>query len=151
MIATEVLEEKRSLPFTINKQNLYLFPAGPTSVEIVRILISKKLGTNSHNAQLIGSELATNVIEHATPKETPPLFIAGTEQLNEDEAALYFGDNSEKIPVLKGDLLAENGKGMLLVRALSNRWGYTTTIPTEVSDIAPAVRKIVYSITNIRT
>ncbi|WP_282798259.1 ATP-binding protein [Streptomyces sp. CC224B] len=90
-------------------------------------------------ARLLVSELATNAIEHLRPTETSEMAAprptgVGTIVLRlwptDDGIILAVSDLDPRPPVLRAhDASATGGRGLVLIQAMSSRWGYFPTQP----------------------
>ncbi len=77
----------------------------------------------SQSAELVVSELVTNAVEasRATARPAVRLWLVS----DRAQVAIVVWDSSPQPPVcaeISGD--AENGRGLLLVEAMSEQWGY---------------------------
>jgi anti-sigma regulatory factor (Ser/Thr protein kinase) len=105
-------------------------PQAPRAVREARlwvrdVLTSWNLSEIAFTAQQITSELLNNVIEHAEDSPTVTLLLmhaAGTLRIEARD-----GD-TQHLPEMKNtDPLDEGGRGLLIVSALSQRWGVRVT------------------------
>lgn len=119
MLALSAAETEPLISFTL--------PSTPYSAQIARFYVRATLtyhdlGEFTEHAEMIISELAGNVIEHANA----PSFTAWLLLLpGQDRVAVIVADPSP-LPPVKGDPsdVAECGRGLLIVEALSVRWGW---------------------------
>jgi anti-sigma regulatory factor (Ser/Thr protein kinase) len=84
------------------------------------------LGLNDMTACLLGSELVTNSVQHSDSR-LPGGTITVTVTAEPDEVLVEVTDRGgSRLPVLRdgANPCAENGRGLLLVAALSASWGY---------------------------
>ena len=63
------------------------------------------------------AELVGNAVRYGGSRPTLSVDVCG------DEVTLSVTDASDELPVPRGDLLAENGRGYLIIDALSDAWG----------------------------
>jgi anti-sigma regulatory factor (Ser/Thr protein kinase) len=110
----------------------FTLPGTPYSVQIARFYVRAALkyhdlGEYTENATEITSELVTNAITH-TGTETITLALA---RLHDPEAlAIVVTDTSPEPPVKReASDIAESGRGLCLVEALSARWGWEPRNP----------------------
>jgi anti-sigma regulatory factor (Ser/Thr protein kinase) len=71
--------------------------------------------------QLLVSELATNALVHATRRDQK---IRLRLEVDEDQLWITVEDASDKVPQPRKDTDGESGRGLLLVEALSDAWGW---------------------------
>lgn len=102
-------------------------PAGADSVPRARHLTAQRLeelhvddaGVRA-TAELLVSELVTNVIKHTGSR--PTLTVSRDDQLVRIEVA---DEEAAGVPLERDvDVTAEHGRGLLLVSALASAWGY---------------------------
>lgn len=107
------------------------FPGEPAAVKDARDWLSRRLdltrvpASPAHDALLILSELATNVLLHSsTGARGRAFFVSVFVSGNCLRVSVHGGDTS--MPVLRpvqADPEAEHGRGLFLVNALSTTWG----------------------------
>ncbi|MFF7362308.1 ATP-binding protein [Streptomyces sp. NPDC008125] len=88
-------------------------------------------------ARLLVSELATNAIQHARPTETSEMSATGSVgvgtivlRLWPTDSGIIIGvsDPDPRPPAPRAhDASATGGRGLALVQAMTNRWGYSPT------------------------
>jgi anti-sigma regulatory factor (Ser/Thr protein kinase) len=107
-------------------------PGTPYSVQMARFYVRATLayhdlGNYAADAEAVTSELVTNAIEHAGA----PQFGLQVVRLPDPEAlAVMVTDPSPCPPVKRAPVAgAEHGHGLLVVEALSARWGWTPHAP----------------------
>lgn len=97
------------------------FPPVPDSVRAARRLVRQVLarhGLDAGDAELLVSELATNVVDHAGTPFRVEIEVGET-------VLIAIEDASPRPPlVAPRRLLAERGRGLLLVTLLATRWGF---------------------------
>jgi len=98
-----------------------------SSIEHIRGITQAHLhfwGFQEVDTTLLGvSELLTNVLKHAGPKEARILV-----QCTADGVCVTVGDLESKLPIVKAvGPLSENGRGLVLLRALADGFGVTRT------------------------
>jgi anti-sigma regulatory factor (Ser/Thr protein kinase) len=107
-------------------------PGTPYSVQMARFCVRSALtyhdlGDFTQDAEAVTSELVTNAIEHAGA----PQFGLQVVRLAQPEAvAVIVTDPSPRPPVKRdpaGD--TEHGRGLHIVEALSDRWGWQPAPP----------------------
>jgi hypothetical protein len=88
----------------------------------------------SHDLAIVVSELVTNALRHALPAygDAGPARPIRLGLLQAGPWVLCaVGDPSRAVPVPQAPgCLAETGRGLQMIRALSDRWGYTTPSDT---------------------
>ncbi len=101
----------------------WALPASPQSVRRARDFVAGRLrevGLHSvmDDARLVVSELTSNAVRHA---RTPFTLVVASD---EEGLLLSVRDGADpwRAPV-RGDVLAERGRGLLLVEVLSAAWG----------------------------
>ena len=105
------------------------FPPVPTSVTAARHFVAASLARWGHGEQaqvavLLASELVTNAIVHGGP-HGPSDEIAVTVNSSAGLARIEVRDGSRGTPKLVDkELDSESGRGLLLIDALSSRWGF---------------------------
>jgi len=99
------------------------WPAAPESVAMARDFVAAHLLTNLlpdlvDDARLVASELATNAVRHAGTAFT--LSVDG----RDGSITLRVRDGSRSLPSFgTSGILSTNGRGLMLVSALSVAWG----------------------------
>lgn len=84
---------------------------------VTDMLTRWKMGDGTDTVQLLTSEVVTNAVVHARSA------VRLSVRLVADSVRVTVSDNSSRLPTrLAADPLAENGRGLLLVDALSTRW-----------------------------
>jgi hypothetical protein len=95
----------------------------------------------TEDVAVVVSELVTNALRHALPDsgETQPRSLIRLALLQPGPCVLCaVADPSRKAPVAKeADLLAETGRGLHVVGALADAWGYTT--PSDMGKVVWAM------------
>ncbi|MFF7634621.1 ATP-binding protein [Kitasatospora sp. NPDC008050] len=71
--------------------------------------------------QLLVSELVTNALVHATKRDQK---IRLRLEVDADQLWVTVEDASDKVPQRRTDTDGESGRGLLLVTALSDAWGW---------------------------
>jgi len=103
------------------------WPGTPESVGLAREFVARLLAENElpglvDEAQLVASELATNAVRHA---RTP--FVVSLERID-GHVTISVRDGSSVVPVVEPPgHLATRGHGLMMVNALSLKWGVTVT------------------------
>ncbi len=107
-------------------------PGTPYSVQMARFYVRSALtyhdlGDFTEDALAGTSELVTNAIEHAGA----PQFGLQVMRLADPEAVAVMVTDPSPQPPFKRDpaASAEHGRGLLVVEALSTRWGWTPHEP----------------------
>ncbi|GII77792.1 hypothetical protein Sru01_27740 [Sphaerisporangium rufum] len=122
------------------------FPATETSVAEARRWLRKILDGRPRcdDAVLLLSEAATNSVVYT---DTATIGVTVTVEENGDVRVEVADEGAPTIPSLAGDPedLKSSGRGILLIRALATRWGFTANPPAhtlwfELSP-APATRQ----------
>ncbi|MEU2658114.1 ATP-binding protein [Streptomyces sp. NPDC007325] len=90
-------------------------------------------------ARLLVSELATNAIQHAQPTEPSEAAAAGSAGVGtivlrlwptDGGIILAVSDPDPRPPAPRAhDASASGGRGLVLIQAMANRWGYSPTQP----------------------
>lgn len=128
----------KSRPFTAPGMRLrsavlgsLTIPGRPEEVSGTRAFITRTLAAagkepaiDSYAATLLTSELVTNAIMHTAsgaPGGTVTIVII---DVPDGVLIEVIDDGSPSTPVIKGDVLATNGHGLLLVQQLAAQWGY---------------------------
>jgi anti-sigma regulatory factor (Ser/Thr protein kinase) len=102
------------------------FPLDPTSASAARrfvgdVLVQWQLESIVHQVTLMTSELVTNSVLH-TSGELELALGADDERLHVEVV-----DHSERLPELQApDIDAPGGRGLMIIEALSDRWGVDT-------------------------
>jgi anti-sigma regulatory factor (Ser/Thr protein kinase) len=95
----------------------------------------------TEDVAVVVSELVTNALRHALPdsSETQPRSLIRLALLQPGPCVLCaVADPSRRAPVAKeADLLAETGRGLHVVGALADAWGYTT--PSDMGKVVWAM------------
>ena len=103
------------------------WPGVPASVPAVRAFVTAQLISRVPadvvaGARLVATELATNAVLHTDTPFTVTVEITGT------EVTLHVRDGSSRVPATSPwDTLADGGRGLVLVDALSVAWGVVET------------------------
>jgi anti-sigma regulatory factor (Ser/Thr protein kinase) len=103
-------------------------PGRPERVREARTFVAKALGKDRQLADaavLLTSEVVTNAVVHSNsrgPGGTVSLVVIETSGGVRIEVC--DGGSELSTPVVKGDLYASEGHGLLLVQALADQWGY---------------------------
>jgi anti-sigma regulatory factor (Ser/Thr protein kinase) len=107
-------------------------PGTPYSVRMARFYVRAALtyhdlGDFAEDAQAVTSELVSNAIEHAGA----PQFGLQVVRLASLEAVAVMVTDPCPLPPVKRDLAANNehGRGLHVVEALSDRWGWQSVPP----------------------
>jgi anti-sigma regulatory factor (Ser/Thr protein kinase) len=107
-------------------------PGTPYSVRMARFYVRAALtyhdlGDYAEDTQAVTSELVTNAIEHAGA----PQFGLQVVHLADPEAVAVMVTDPSPWPPVKRDLVADNehGRGLHVVEALSDRWGWQPAPP----------------------
>lgn len=104
-------------------------PGQARQVPVTRAFIARTLadrGLDDETACLLGSELVTNSVRHSNSR-LPGGMITVTVTVTSAEVLVEVTDSGGAgVPVIRDgtDPCAEAGRGLLLVAALSSRWGY---------------------------
>jgi anti-sigma regulatory factor (Ser/Thr protein kinase) len=99
------------------------FPSSPASVRAARAFVADELGPTVdldtvQRTQLLVSELATNVVEHARTGFVLDLAVVG------DLVRISITDGSSDPPVPRSAVVSEvGGRGLSILDQLSERWG----------------------------
>lgn len=106
------------------------FPDDPASAAAARSFTREALsGLASQaidRAMLVVSELASNAIRHGHSDFVLTIDTTQVDAAHVD-VRIEVSDDSQSLPVLAApDLLAPAGRGLVIVAALSQRWGVTT-------------------------
>lgn len=102
-------------------------PARPEQVRQARTFVADALGPlhpSLDNAVLLTSELVTNALVHSDSGRqggTIAILVADSAAGVRVEVT---DAGSPRLPVVRGDLYAPDGRGLLLVQKLADRWGY---------------------------
>ena len=103
-------------------------PGSPEHVSGIRTFITRTLagqpGVDTDAATLLTSELVTNAIQHTdsgVPGGTVTVVVIGVPG---GVLVEVVDDGSAGTPVVKSDLYAGEGHGLLLVQQLAAQWGY---------------------------
>ncbi len=122
------MSETHNRPPVVAGENTCWLPRSPRSPGIARGLLRELLGevAGGHRfadaGLLVVSELVTNAVAHGTPRERLVWL-----SLAVDAARLRIevhDARGDRLPVLRGtDGADESGRGLLLVKSLSLRWG----------------------------
>lgn len=102
------------------------FPCQPESVTAARHFVREALRAQARSvveaAELMTSELATNVLRHAQSD------FELTVHVTEDQVRVEVRDTGEGQPTLRSpDPHEHSGRGLRIVQALSDAWGITPT------------------------
>jgi len=107
-------------------------PGTPYSVQMARFYVRAALtyhdlGGFTQDAEAVTSELVTNAIEHAGA----PQFGLQVVRLAEPEAVAVMVTDPSPYPPVKCDPAGdtEHGRGLHIVEALSDRWGWQPAPP----------------------
>lgn len=100
-------------------------PTHPRSVPTARRLLSELLTSWDavrfrDDANLLVSELVTNVVRHVDDPDSPMVLEV---QLNGPGLHVAVADSSTTRPVMRGQRVSGGGHGLALVEALAERWG----------------------------
>lgn len=96
------------------------FQPHPQSVHAVRAFVREQLGRACWEAEVVASELATNVIHHARTPFTFTIDVGETVRVS-------IQDGSSVRPAVRDVLNSvedPGGYGLRLVQALTSAWGY---------------------------
>jgi anti-sigma regulatory factor (Ser/Thr protein kinase) len=106
-------------------------PGRPEEVRRTRAFITRTIAAagkgdavDSDAATLLTSELVTNAIRHSAsggPSGTVRIVIVG---VPDGVLVEVTDDGSACTPVVRADLLAQNGHGLYLVQQLAAQWGF---------------------------
>lgn len=104
-------------------------PGRADQVPRARAFIARALsarGFGSEIACLLGSELVANSVLHSDSRLPGGLITVTVTAAREEVLIEVTDDGAVGLPVLRGELVSctEQGRGLLLVAALSARWGY---------------------------
>jgi anti-sigma regulatory factor (Ser/Thr protein kinase) len=105
-----------------------VIPGRADQVPKARAFIARTLGASGLNdkiACLLGSELVTNAVQHSNSR-LPGGTVTVTVEATDGILVEVTDAGGSCLPILRdgADPCAENGRGLLLVAALSARWGY---------------------------
>ncbi len=146
---TEVTGRSRN-PESAGKfsRSVKLYAAEGRSIGEFREMIGTRLFGDSFTAQVIGSEFATNAVRYGSAGEDQPSFVGGIDQLPGGGALIYVADTNAEIPItpVNPKWNAESGRGLVLVNALANRWGYTKNVPPRIRKILPGAKKVAFAV-----
>ena len=99
-------------------------PDGPEAAPLARRAISQLctvwgLGTSewADDAVLVVAELVGNAVRHGGSRPILSVDVHGA------EVTLSVTDASDALPAPRGDVLAENGRGYVIIDALTDAWG----------------------------
>jgi anti-sigma regulatory factor (Ser/Thr protein kinase) len=99
-------------------------PVGTAAAPIARTVVADllaalgKAGTEwADDAELVVAELVGNAVRYGGSRPTLSVDVHGA------DVTLSVTDASEKLPVPGGDPFAENGRGYVIIDALSDAWG----------------------------
>ena len=101
------------------------FPNAPASVSAARRFVLEAMGGRpagvEEAAAIVVSELATNCVRHAGTEFTIDVDVTG------DRLRVEVRDSGGGVPTLRSpDVTEPTGRGLLLVRELSDDWGVTS-------------------------
>lgn len=107
-------------------------PAAPDQVQAARAFVAGVLGKSHAHAEvalLLASELVTNSVRHSGSAAAGGVVTVTVAAGDEVVRVEVTGRSGDGVPVLPpasadADYEGESGRGMLLVDALSARWGY---------------------------
>ncbi len=97
----------------------------PESVAAAREYVRRKLGTRHpalDDVTLLTSELVTNAVIHSNSRNGGSVSLA----LADCHCFIHVDvvdSGGDTVPCVRGDVLAEGGRGLMLVDPLSQRWG----------------------------
>jgi anti-sigma regulatory factor (Ser/Thr protein kinase) len=108
----------------------FVFPSVPEAVPMARFHVRAALGFHelgeyADDAEVITSELVTNVIRHVCSdgSETVGVILARTR--NPESVTVVVTDSSPEGPVMReASAGSERGRGLQIVGALSVHWGW---------------------------
>ena len=110
----------------------FTLPGTPYSVQMARFYVRAALGYHdlgdyAEDAEMVTSELVTNAIAHASAQA----FGLELMRLDGSGAVVVVVTDPCPLPPVKRDPAAdaEHGRGLLVVEALSARWGWTPHDP----------------------
>lgn len=85
---------------------------------------------------IVLSELLTNALRHGTDRPASPVRVALVQPAQ--HVLVVVADPGRQVPVLRDpDYLAESGRGLHVIDALSDRWG--STVPTDAGKVVWAL------------
>jgi len=103
-------------------------PGRPEHVREARAFITKALGDRypmTDVAELLTSEVVTNAVMHSNSRRPGgTVMIVIIEMAGGIRIEVSDGGSDQSTPVVKGDVYASEGHGLLLVQALADQWGY---------------------------
>ena len=105
-------------------------PSIPGSVRMARSRVRAALGFHgldkyADDAELITSELVTNVIQHVCGDGTETIGVTIARTWNPEAVTVIVSDSSPAAPVMhETSASSERGRGLRIVQALSVHWGW---------------------------
>jgi anti-sigma regulatory factor (Ser/Thr protein kinase) len=107
-----------------------LLPSLPESVRMARFHVRAALGFSGLGAyadvaETITSELVTNAVKHVCADGTDTIGITLTRIRNPPAVTIFVSDSSAEAPVIRETSeIGGDGRGLVIVDALSDRWGW---------------------------
>jgi anti-sigma regulatory factor (Ser/Thr protein kinase) len=103
-------------------------PGRPECVSEARRFVAKAIGSGRRLADvavLLTSEIVTNAVVHSNSRCAGGTVILVITEMSGGVRVEVCDSGSElSTPVVKGDVYASEGHGLLLVQALADQWGY---------------------------
>ena len=106
-------------------------PGRPEEVRRTRAFVTRTLAAagkgdniDSHAATLLTSELVTNAIRHSASGYPAGTVTIVTVNVPDGVLIEVLDDGSAGTPVVRSDLLAQNGHGLYLVQQMAAQWGF---------------------------
>jgi anti-sigma regulatory factor (Ser/Thr protein kinase) len=108
----------------------FVLPSTPESVRIARFHIRAALGFHgldeyANDAEIITSELVTNVVRHVCDDGTDAIVVTLARVWYPTAVTVVVSDSSPQGPVVHDTSAdSEQGRGLQIVEALSAHWGW---------------------------
>nr|WP_246496941.1 ATP-binding protein [Sphaerisporangium rubeum] len=100
-------------------------PGRPESVALARGFVTERLGKwhpAANDVTLLVSELVTNAVVHSRSRNGGTVTVMIVDRVGHVHVEVT-DEGSETAPEIREDLLAEGGRGLLLVQMIAHRWG----------------------------
>ena len=108
----------------------FVLPGIPESVRVARYRVRAALGFHhldlyASDAEIITSELVTNVIQHACSDGADTVGVTLVRARNPEAVTVIVSDSSPERPAMRETPAgSERGRGLRIVEALSAHWGW---------------------------